>query len=66
MTMASIRITDLDDDIELDRAAMQEIIGGRGPQQRHRLGLASQSGLVLRSPHKQLFSRKPTQLFDKN
>ena len=46
--MAILKIKDLEQSVELDRQAMIEIIGGRGPKQQHTLGIgtAGQAGIA--------------------
>jgi hypothetical protein len=45
--MATIHVKDLEQSVELDRKAMTEVIGGRGPKQQYTLGtgIAGQAGM---------------------
>ena len=61
--MATIHITDLEESVELDRDAMQEIIGGRGPQQWRTLGIGGATPLGTPRSAKGSFSGKQASPF---
>ena len=58
--MANIQIKDLEEDVELDRKAMKDIIGGQGPGHLRTLGIGMATKFGIRRSATHAFCGKHT------